>query len=334
MADFQKIAGAGFNTVRIPIGYWAFSKYDGDPYITGAQAYLDQAIGWARQTGLQVVIDLHGAPKSQNGYDNSGQRLSTGPGWGTADSVPATEGIMGMIAKKYAASPYTDVVIAIELLNEPLMGEISGGKGTVQSYYQNGFNTVRGVGQTSVVIHDGFDNPSAWNGFLTGQGNAGAVVDHHEYQVFTNADVALTPSEHVSTVCSNAHSWATGQDKFLVVGEWTAAMTDCAPALNGYGIGARYDGTYSVRNADGTYSTSTYVGSCATQNFIDEWTSQMKTDTTNYINAQLDVWEQMTQGWMFWNFKTEAAAEWDLFRLLDAGIFPNLATRQSSSICS
>jgi aryl-phospho-beta-D-glucosidase BglC (GH1 family) len=26
----------------------------------GAQDYLDQAIGWARQTGLQVVIDLHG----------------------------------------------------------------------------------------------------------------------------------------------------------------------------------------------------------------------------------------------------------------------------------
>jgi glucan 1,3-beta-glucosidase len=60
LGDFQKIAGAGFNTVRIPIGYWAFQKYEGDPYIMGAQDYLDQAIGWARQTGLQVVIDLHG----------------------------------------------------------------------------------------------------------------------------------------------------------------------------------------------------------------------------------------------------------------------------------
>ena len=34
----------------------------------------------------------------------------------------------------------------------------------------------------------------------------------------------------------------------------------------------------------------------------------MITDTTNYINAQLDVFEQMTQGWIYWNFKTEAAA--------------------------
>ena len=58
--DFRKIAGAGFNTVRIPIGYWAFEKYDGDPYIMGAAHFLDQAIGWARQTNLKVVIDLHG----------------------------------------------------------------------------------------------------------------------------------------------------------------------------------------------------------------------------------------------------------------------------------
>ncbi len=60
LADFQKIADNGFNSVRIPIGYWAFQKYGGDPYIQGAADYLDQAIAWARQTGLKVWIDLHG----------------------------------------------------------------------------------------------------------------------------------------------------------------------------------------------------------------------------------------------------------------------------------
>ena len=60
LGDFQKIAGAGFNLVRIPIGYWAFEKYEQDPYIQGAADYLETAIGWARQTGLKVWIDLHG----------------------------------------------------------------------------------------------------------------------------------------------------------------------------------------------------------------------------------------------------------------------------------
>ena len=280
------------------------------------------------------------------------------------------------MATKYAAAAYQDVVVAIELLNEPQMDELSGGRGATQDYYQNGFNTVRSVSNTPVVVQDGFVNPSEWNGFLTGTGSAGAIVDHHEYQVFTNAEVAMSPAAHAAAVCSNAQDWGEGQDKFVVVGEWTAAMTDCAAALvsstypgfmvnrltttqNGYGIGARYDGTYSKRNPDGTYESSTYVGSCGTKNFIDQWTPQMKSDTTAYINAQLDVFESKTQGWIFWNFKTEASAvsplvtsftppllrdwftnsasqEWDLFRLLDTNppVFPNLQGRQSTTICS
>jgi glucan 1,3-beta-glucosidase len=216
------------------------------------------------------------------------------------------------------------VVSGIELLNEPRMSALPGGRGATQAYYQSGFDVVRRAGQTPVVIHDGFSAPSSWNGFLTGQGTSGAIVDHHEYQTFTDELVALSPEEHVGYVYSNAASRAQGQDKFIVAGEWTAAMTDCAPAINGYGIGARYDGTYSTRNADGSYTSSAYVGSCGRINFIDQWSDYNKTTTRNYIRAQLDVFESQIQGWFFWNFKTEATAEWDLFRLIDAGVWPGL----------
>ena len=57
------------NHVRIPIGYWAFNVAPGEPYISGQQAYLLQAISWAQTYNLKVIIDLHGAPGSQNGYD-------------------------------------------------------------------------------------------------------------------------------------------------------------------------------------------------------------------------------------------------------------------------
>lgn len=49
----------------------------------------------------------------------------------------------------------------------------------------------------------------------------------------------------------------------------------------------------------------------------------MKTATTNYIKAQMDVYEGQLGGWIFWNFKTEASAEWDLFGLMDNGIWPS-----------
>ncbi|KAH7065325.1 glucan 1,3-beta-glucosidase [Macrophomina phaseolina] len=336
LADFQKIADNGFNAVRIPIGYWAFKKYQQDPYILDAQQdHLDTALDWARQTGLKVWIDLHGAPLSQNGFDNSGQRVDS-PGWTNGDSVAHTQTVIEQLATKYAAPALADVVVGIELLNEPLMGSLPGGRAATQQYYQSGFDAVRGVGGSTamVVIQDGFANPPAWNGFLTGEGARGAVVDHHEYQVFTNALVALSPQQHADAVCGSAQAWGTGADKFIVVGEFTGAMTDCAPALNGYGLGARYDGTFSKRLADGSYETSTRVGSCATINYIDQWSQQNKTDTAAYINAQLDVFEQKAQGWFWWNFKTEAAAEWDLFRLIDAGVFPKLEGRARGVTCS
>lgn len=92
-------------------------------------------------------------------------------------------------------------------------------------------------------------------------------------------------------------------------------MTDCAAALNGYGIGAKYDGNQA---------NAPRLGSCETINYIDTWDQKLKDDTRKYIQAQIEVYEQRTNGWVFWNFKTEASAEWDLFRLINAGVFPKV----------
>jgi aryl-phospho-beta-D-glucosidase BglC (GH1 family) len=59
-ADFGAIAAAGLNHVRIPIGYWAVNPQPGDPYVQGQIPYLDQAVAWAGEVGLKVIIDLHG----------------------------------------------------------------------------------------------------------------------------------------------------------------------------------------------------------------------------------------------------------------------------------
>jgi glucan 1,3-beta-glucosidase len=91
--------------------------------------------------------------------------------------------------------------------------------------------------------------------------------------------------------------------------------SDCAKYLNGFGIGARYDGTYP-----GT----SFVGECGWQNDLSQWPASYKDDTRRYIEAQIAAFESKTQGWFWWNFKTESAAEWDAFQLIDAGIFPTI----------
>ncbi|KAJ3508609.1 hypothetical protein NLJ89_g5656 [Agrocybe chaxingu] len=116
-ADFKAIAAAGLNHVRIPIGYWAFDVSGGEPFVQGQLPYLTKAIGWAGKHGLKVIVDLHGAPGSQNGFDNSGQARPT-PQWHTnSTNVKRTNAIVKRIASLYKDKSGT--VSAITPLNEP-----------------------------------------------------------------------------------------------------------------------------------------------------------------------------------------------------------------------
>lgn len=223
--DFNNIAKAGLNLVRIPIGYWAFHKNDGDAYVQGQAAYLDKAIGWARSAGLKVWVDLHGAPGSQNGFDNSGIRGNVG--WQQGDTVAQTLAVLKTISKKYGSESYQDVVVGIELLNEPLGPALDMGKLT--QFYKDGFGQQRDVSDNVVVIEDAFQNPSYWNGVLGGNNNV--LVDHHHYQVFSADQVARNSEQQIQAACSSGASEIAGADKWVVVGEWSSTQTDCAKCI-------------------------------------------------------------------------------------------------------
>ena len=60
--DIHQIKQAGFDSVRIPIHYKLFNSPDAEGY-----RLLDRAIGWCKDEGLLVVIDLHAAPGGQTG---------------------------------------------------------------------------------------------------------------------------------------------------------------------------------------------------------------------------------------------------------------------------
>ena len=141
---------------------------EGEPYIQGSAPYVDAAIDWARQTGLKVWIDVHGAPGSQNGFDNSGHRIKT-PGWESGDSVKQIREVIQFLANKYAQPSYQDVVAAIELLNEPLASALESTDTLVQ-FYKDGYGDVRSVSDTPVVLHDAFEQGGYWNDILAPPG--------------------------------------------------------------------------------------------------------------------------------------------------------------------
>lgn len=142
------------------LGYWSVPLTSSDtnfttsvtPYMPGAWPYFLQALHWARMNGLRVIVDLHGAPGSQNGYDNSGQRTSN-PTWGNDNtSVQRTLDIIKFIAEK--AGGMIDV---LELLNEPTAFR-AGIQDVLKGYWQDGYNVVRQAAgnDIQVMIGDGF----------------------------------------------------------------------------------------------------------------------------------------------------------------------------------
>jgi len=323
-ADFQEIASMGLNHVRIPVGYWAFNPLPGDPYVQGQIPYIDKAIQWARNHGLKVMLDLHGAPGSQNGFDNSGRK---GPiNWQSGDNVPNTVTAIRNLAERYASQ--TDVVTAIQLLNEP--ANWGNDMGQIKKFYYDGWGTVRDYNKdVAVVIHDAFLDPqSYWNGFMnSGSGVNDVILDTHIYQIFTEDQVALKPCQHVQKACSTIPG-IQGTDKWLIVGEWTGAQTDCAKWLNGLGRGARYDGTFEQGKG--------YYGDCQTkyQGTVDGLLPADKVNLEYYIEAQLDAYESHS-GWIFWAWKTESAPEWNFRDLTRAGIIPQpLTSRKHPGQCS
>lgn len=72
--------------------------------------YLIQAVKWAGELGLSVLVDLHGAPGSQNGFDHSGL---IGPVLFPSNSsnVERTLGVLKNLTEEFAKPEYGGVVM-------------------------------------------------------------------------------------------------------------------------------------------------------------------------------------------------------------------------------
>lgn len=315
--DFAEMAGYGLNFVRIPIGYWAFQTLEGDPYVQGQVDYLDKALAWCQKYNLKAWIDLHGVPDSQNGFDNSGLRDEIQ--WQSSyNNIQLTLNVLSQIAQKYSGSDYSDVVIGIELVNEPLGPALD--MDSLVQFYDNGYQTVRNEGDVPVIIHDAFYQfDHYWDNVLNTQIDPNVwdvVVDHHHYQIFSVGELQRSLDDHVSFACNIGWQEA-GEYHSAVCGEWTAALTDCAKWLNGMARGARYDATYLNDQA---------VGSCdhlytADYNYFTD--ESVRSSYRKYVEAQMDAYLYgKMNGWVFWCWKTENLIEWDFKQLVSLDIIP------------
>ncbi|WP_461451753.1 glycoside hydrolase family 5 protein [Mucilaginibacter sp.] len=117
-ADIHYIKSTGMNSIRIPFDYKLFTNEDylGENNPNRGFELLDRVIGWCRQEGIYVVLDMHCAPGGQTG-DN----IDDGYGYPFLFQSPQLRQQTIEIWTRIAAHYKNETaIIGYDLLNEPI----------------------------------------------------------------------------------------------------------------------------------------------------------------------------------------------------------------------
>ncbi len=216
--DFRWLAAHGINGVRLPVGYAVAEE---NPPFLGAFDTVDWAFRTAAQHGIGVLLDLHGAPGSQNGWDHSGRQGKLE--WHTSkQNIDHTLRILTDLATRCRG--YGNL-LGIELLNEPRWDVPID---ILKAFYREAYHRVReqiGKERGAVVIHDAF-RPLEWSGFMQGPEYANVILDTHPYQCFTDDDRKRDLHGQVAFALLERRKQLDAMKRQLpcLVGEWSCAL--------------------------------------------------------------------------------------------------------------
>jgi glucan 1,3-beta-glucosidase len=335
-SDIAALAGTGINLLRIPVGHFMLSILDSEPWVNGANSYeeafnkkegtqvyyLFRTLYWAKKYNLRVVVDVHTMPGSQNGFDNSGVR-GTIEFW-QPDNMSRGFDFLQQLTILLTSDPnLVGTIVGIELLNEPMAADPD----PIYEFYERCYWMIRST-QTNppslatdlyIWISDGFHDPL--NIYKYGLEPYHRVMfDPHVYQIFALFFYPFNFQQHLNFICdSTMHQfWQIGGSNATiptVIGEWSMALSDCTPNINGFNTGNRQNGSFVG---------SPGYGSCSgyNANSFKEMDESDKAKLKQYLDLQISAYESAS-GWVFWNFKTENQyPQWDWLAASQAGLIP------------
>ena len=314
--DFALVAKHGLNLVRIPVPYFIFG--DRPPY-PGCAEYLDKAFDWAEKYGLQILIDLHTCPGSQNGYDNGG--LTGVCKWcKTPTEVEFELTVLERLAQRYGQRKG---LYGIEVLNEPISWlvyvtapstgkaedkEEAKGSGHVpmpflKQFYKDAYRRLRAIlpKEKVVVFHDGF-RLGAWKDFFVTSGMENVALDTHIYVFAMEKFVPISKPWVYQIYINSQKKLIEKVSKYtpVIVGEWCISNE---------------------------YATGYGKGKPRTEEIIEE----KKKRFHEVVKMQLDAWST-SAGHIYWNYQLlrdkekpmdeEWKESWDLTRCWKNGWIP------------
>ncbi|MCI9552384.1 MAG: cellulase family glycosylhydrolase [Acutalibacter sp.] len=304
LEDFKWIKAHGLNTVRIPVPHFIFGDDPAfcDPYVPCIE-YLDKAFDWAEEVGLKVLIDLHTAPESQNGFDNGGI-CGVCKFWQKPEIVDRVIKVLSMLSERYAQR---EGLFGVQILNEPVSPELwefikkryppvdpqrAEGSGPVPitflyDFYTRAYHAIRQyLGEEKVVMfHDGF-RLKMWKEFMQTPEFKNVWLDTHIYMM--GAPGSNESKDMVGSVLGQLRSDIQEMSRHfpVVVGEWCLSHNpDNLEAMTGW----QKDLSYRMM-----------------------------------ADAQLTAWDQ-SAGFFFWSYKLiSEPAGWDFRKCVEKGWMPEV----------
>lgn len=295
--DFLRISSLGLNLVRLPLPYFVFG--DREPFI-GAIDYVDKAFSWAEAYGIKILLDLHTAPDSQNGFDNGG--LSGVCKWASEpNEVEFEKSVLKRLAERYGDR---EGLYGIEVLNEPATEsmftdmqrrykprdpEMAKGSAPITfdflyKYYKDCYEMLRQIlpADKVVMFHDGFDIDK-WETFFKENDFQNVVLDTHQYLMMAelqNHDLSVEAYQKTMTDFGK---------KIAKVNEYVPVVTGEWSLFNSYTAGVDTNG--GINPTQQEFSGATHLEKEKLQKIYQAlW------------KTQVDAWNQGI-GYVYWTYK-------------------------------
>ena len=313
--DFAFIKEQGIWLLRIPVPYFIFGD---QPPFNGCVEYLDKAFDWAEKYGLQILIDLHTVPGSQNGYDNGG--LTGVCKWcKNPEEVEFALTVLERLAKRYGQR---EGLYGIEVLNEPISflvyatapstgkavdKEEAKGSGYVplpflENFYRNAYRRLRKIlpENKTIVFHDGF-RLRHWGKFFRKEHMKKVVLDTHIYIFAMESFVPIhMPWVYQIYIKSQQRLIERIQrDVPVVVGEWCICNKYAEKAVSQ----AKSEETAAKEKQEKTTSEVKLAEDISDKSAkVIEQDELRKKRYLEIAAMQLQAWES-DAGWIYWSYQ-------------------------------
>lgn len=176
-ADIARIAAEGMNHVRLPINSRVVMDEDGAVVPAGLEL-IDRLIGWCREHGVWVVLDLHGAPGGQTGTNIDDSPNGVPELFTDARYREQTIALWQVLAFRYRDET---VVAGYDLLNEPLPNEYQHTYADeLVALYCDLSAAIRDVDANHLMIYEGTHWATNWSVF-TEVWDANSMLSFHKY---------------------------------------------------------------------------------------------------------------------------------------------------------